>query len=323
MHLGAFKLNVFMGFHEMRDFDGQVKRLHDYLGGRGVPDVASELQELYLKPILDPFRTLADPSFLFQTVQEGVRLGDVTDPFLQALSGFLKEVRVYLYAWREESDLVEAIDPVHSLLKSLLNIHLLRAGTDRGLKALLDYLFSQVPAHVPKDLTWWRVPLLWGILCRIGTLVEPEAVPVKSRALMDDLLLGKVLRQSLVSLGLDEGAARFELLLVQTLVSYQDWYELCVEGGLGPVMENLFADADAQTFMGVNEFGGKLWFNKESFERLLYWLFTISAIRSMGVSSGKLRLDEDRLKKSWRYVIETAETAGKAGYAVTEFLSSF
>jgi hypothetical protein len=175
---------------------------------------------------------------------------------------------------------------------------------------------------VAEDLSWWRVPLLWGILCRIGTMVEPEAVPVKSRALMDELLLGKVVRQSLVSLGLEEGAARFELLLVQTLVSYQDWYELSVESGLGEVMENLFADADAQAFMGINEFGGRLWFNKESFERMLYWLFTVSAIRSMGVSSGKLRLDDDRLKESYGYVTDAMEAAGKAGYEVTEFLSS-
>ncbi len=322
VHLGAFKSNVFMDFREMRDFDGQVKRLHDYLGGRGVPDVASELQELYLKPILDPFRTLMNPSFLLQTVQEGVHLGDVTDPFLQALAGFLREVRVYLYAWREESDIVDVMDPAHSMIKSLLNIRLLRARTGRGLKAPLDYLFSRVPANVPQDLSWWRVPLLWGILCRIGTLVEPEAVPVKSRALMDELLLGKVIRQSLVSLGLDEGAARFELFLVQTLVSYQDWYELSVESGLGEVMENLFADADAQAFLGVNEFGSRLWFNKESFERMLHWLFTVSAIRSMGVSAGKLRLNEDRLKESCRYVTEAAEAAGKAGYEVTEFLSS-
>jgi len=322
VHLGAFKSNVFMGFHEMRDFDGQVKRLHDYLGGRGVPDVASELQELYLKPILDPFRTLMDPSFLFQSVQEGVHLGDVTDPFLQVLAGFFREVRVYLYAWREESDLVEIVEAIHSLLKSLLNIRLLRVRAGRGLKAPLDYLFSRVPAGVTQDLSWWRIPLLWGILCRIGTLVEPEAVPVKSRALMDELLLGKVLRQSLVSMGLDEGAARFELHLVQALISHQDWYELSVEKGLGAVMENLFADADAQAFMGVNEFGGKLWFNKESFEQLLYWLFTTSAIRSMEVSSGKLKLDEDRLKASRQYVTEAAEAAGKAGYSVAEFLSS-
>jgi glycosidase len=322
VHLGAFKSNVFMNFRELRDHDGQVKRLYEYLGGRGVPDVASELQELYLKKILDPFRTLAGRSFLIQTVREGVSRGDVSDAFLQALAGFMREVRVYLYAWRDEADTVQVVGAVHSLVKSLLNVPSLKTKAPKRLKPCIDYLFSRIPESVTEDLRWWRVPLLWGIVSMTGALVEQQAVAVKSRVLMDDLLLGKVVRESLTALGLDEGAARHELMLIQTLISSRDWYDRADREGLGRVMEDLFADTDAQAFMGVNEFEGRLWFNKESFEDLLYWLFAISVIRSAAVTSGKMRLDGERVLKSFGYVTSAAASAEKAGYEVRAFLST-
>jgi hypothetical protein len=93
VHLDAFKVNVFMNFRELKDLDGQVKRLHDQLGGRGVPDVLTELQELYLGRVLVPFRAVLEKSFLVQAVREGAATGEVNDFFREAVSGFLPKPR--------------------------------------------------------------------------------------------------------------------------------------------------------------------------------------------------------------------------------------
>ena len=321
IHLGAFKSNVFMNFHELEDRDGQVKRLHEYLNGRGVPDVLSELQELYLKKILDPFRIVVNKSFLKQTISEARKEGDISDAVLLALSGFLKEAWEYLYSWREGADAADVTDAAYSLLKSVCSIEKLRTKRKKDTPAWDTYLFSRVPENVPEDLSWWRVPVLWSIVCRVGSLVSRESVPVKSRALMDELLLSKAVRETLLSLGLNDGEARFELLLIQVLTAYQDWNEDAGrEGGLPAVVDTMLGDTDVRLFLGVNEFGGKVWFNKESFETLLYWLFAITVIRSVAVIDGKVRVTTKTVVESFTYVNTLLKASEKANYDLGEFL---
>jgi glycosidase len=320
--LGAFKSNVFMGFREVRDVDGEVRRLFEDLSGRGVPDVMSELRELSLRQILGPFRSVLGRSFLSGVVKKGMAAGTVPEPLLEGLAAFFRQVREHLAPESDEAVIVDTAEAVHSILASAFGIRRLESGARSALRPALGYLLEQVPPALPEDLSWWRILLMWSMTARTGALVHEENIPGTSRAMMDELLLAKALRESLVSLGLDEAGARYELLLVQTLVTWQEFYERCDEGGLAQAMEELFDDPDAQALMQVNEFGGRLWFNKECFEQLMHWIFTVTAIRSTAVTRKGVRVDEHRVLKGFRDATAAVEAAGDAGYEVGEFLSS-
>jgi glycosidase len=320
VNLGAFKSNVFMNFHELRDTDGQVKRLFEYLGGRGVPDVISELQELYLKEILDPFRHTISPDMLYKTVHAGRGTGQVTDAFLNSLSTFLKETREYLYSWLEEMDVNTIIESVNSLLHTLFNIDQLKSKRSRYMASAVDYVFGQFPEAVTEDLAWWRIPALWAVVARIGAMVEPQSMPVKSRALMDELLLSKAMKETLRSLSLNDGTASRELNLIKVLVSSQGWGDAAAREGLPLFVENLFADPDVKEFIGINEFGGHVWFNKESFENLLYWLFTISVVESVAFPMGKMRVSTRTVLDNYGHVITMLRAAEDSHYDAEEFI---
>ncbi|MFY9399364.1 MAG: hypothetical protein WAR22_13475, partial [Desulfomonilia bacterium] len=322
VNLGAYKSNVFMGFAEVRDVDGEVRRLYEELGGRGVPDVMSELREFSLRQILDPFRSVLDRSLLSRVVKKGLDAGTVAEPFLEGLASFFLQVREHLAPESDEAMIADTAEAVHSLLASTFGILRLEPGSRRALEPALRYLLERVLPVMTEDLSWWRVLLMWSMTARTGALLHDEGVPGTSRALMDELLLGKALKESLVSLGLDEAGARFELLLVQILVSWQEIYERIEEEGLACVMEDLFADPDAQAFMQVNEFGGRLWFNRECFEHLMHWLYTVTAIRSTAVTRKKIRVDEHRILKAFHDTAAALEAAVAAGYEVRVFLSS-
>jgi len=319
--LGAFKSNVFMNFRELRDEDGQVRQLFDYLNGRGVPDVLSELQELYLREILDPFRALIERNMLLRTVRAGRNTGQVTDAFLNILSTFIKEAREYLYAWIEETDATDVIQEVFSLFHTLFNLDQLTSKRSRYLASAVDYLFTRIPAGITEDLFWWRVPVFWCITARIGALVERESIPVKSRALMDELLLGKAMKESLMSLGLDEGGAQYEMSLIKLLVTHQGWSDEASRRGLAPIFEDIMADPDVRAFLGINEFEGRLWFNKESFEIMVYWLFVITVIESVAFPLGKMRVSTRVILDSYRHVNTLLRAAEDAHYDVGEFIS--
>ncbi len=70
IELGAFKYHVFLDFkvvHE--DADGRYGHLMGYLAGRGVPSIEEALAEIFLQPVLDPFRRLINAETLAELVE--------------------------------------------------------------------------------------------------------------------------------------------------------------------------------------------------------------------------------------------------------------
>src|SRR6185503_5763980 len=61
VELGAYKCHVFIDIREVQDNAWrQYADLAAYLGGRGVPSVDEALKELFLQPILQPFKELVN-----------------------------------------------------------------------------------------------------------------------------------------------------------------------------------------------------------------------------------------------------------------------
>ena len=44
-------------------------------------------------------------------------------------------------------------------------------------------------------------------------------------------------------------------------------------------MQSMLSDSDVRTYIGLNEFQGRWWYNKESMETLMYWLFAVSTVQ--------------------------------------------
>ncbi len=137
---------------------------------------------------------------------------------------------------------------------------------------------------------------------------------------MDELLLSKAMREALVSVGLNQGEAGYELLLIRVLTSHQDWN--AGEDEAGPVMATMLEDLDVRSYIGVNEFGGRSWFNRESFERLLYWLFTVSVIRSVKDHPGSMTASAREISRAYGLVTGLLRSSEASGYDLEEFLSA-
>ncbi len=62
VQLGAYGRAVLLGWYEITDSDGRYARLEQMLGGRGVEDIKTAVQELYLEKILTPWNDLINSS---------------------------------------------------------------------------------------------------------------------------------------------------------------------------------------------------------------------------------------------------------------------
>src|SRR4029079_13853284 len=96
-----------------------------------------------------------------------------------------------------------------------------------------------------------------------------------SQSLIDEWMLGRVIASALQDYGLSEQDANLAALRVTRLTGQQHWYETYESGETRALVESMLQDGVIRQFLQVNRAQGVLWFNKEAFERLLWWmLFT-------------------------------------------------
>ena len=103
---------------------------------------------------------------------------------------------------------------------------------------------------------------------------------VVSRSWIDEWLLGKLVATTCQDAGLDEHSAGRAVEAIKIMVSHQHWYSTPYsknERAL-KILENWLKDSDIQSYLGVNRYQGVLWFNKESFEQLLWWMYIVAVI---------------------------------------------
>src|SRR5262249_27984143 len=69
---------------------------------------------------------------------------------------------------------------------------------------------------------------------------------------------------------------------VKWATTNQRWFATEVVDGLraGPALRILLRDQEVQQFLQVNRYQNILWFNKEAFARLLWWLELLAAVEA-------------------------------------------
>jgi hypothetical protein len=265
--LEAYKCHVFLNFRQVQDNEwGQYRTLCNYLNGRGVPSLDEAMREIFLQPVHTAFRELVNPGYFHwvmdhrsSPVEALLTKAPVAESLLaKSLQKVLDECAVKTSRLLGEikritdgSGNVDAItgDIVHLLENALSDVPL-PAGSPAPLFA---YLFT----------------------AQLGRIINEADAAEISRSWIDEWLLGKFIVQTLRELGMEEPAAWRIVTLVKILVQHGAALHLA------PAAFNLqilLADLDAQAYIGVNRYQGILWFNKESFEELIQWLYTIGML---------------------------------------------
>jgi hypothetical protein len=267
VHLRAFQYQVFMEFRQVFDDSGDFARLAASLEGRGVPDILEALIEMRLKPVQDAFRDMFDDHSLKlmralgwgKPIPEGVHKKDVVslveryERFLVSVSGYLGGARVS-----------------HSAVPKL------RADLKQDLERLLEG--ESLPSAPGRPHPAFL--LVWFLTAGLGRLVSKDDVPAAGAALIDTLRLGPM-NASRAGEGAEDGASALTAGLLRLLIRFQLTCVPDSEADLLRGVREMLDDPGVQAHLGVNSHEGVMYYNKESFETLLGWLFfTGSLIRA-------------------------------------------
>jgi len=96
-------------------------------------------------------------------------------------------------------------------------------------------------------------------------------------------MLDRIIKKSISELVLNTAETERSLGLVKILITKQIWFENILTGNLSlyQALEYLLEDGQVRKFIQLNRYKEILWFNKESFEELLWWMYVIMVIRTL------------------------------------------
>jgi glycosidase len=324
LELGPYQYYAFLDFNEIYDEDGTWEGLCLQLEGRPSERLDEKWKKLRYSALLEALRRTIFPPLLRRLA-----------PLMQkpaaawkedaAGAAFLRQSTVFFAAVRHEANLpVDADALSEALLQDLQQLRQLvalkgrRNSEKEALAALREVLPGEGAAQAPRGGQFYRILLPWLCLHRIAVLATKQ--PGESPAWLDDFLIIGTLREVLSSeseppCNLPDHEAAGEALLVRILLAQA--HPLCDLSKQGFML--LLEDADVQTYLGCNWFGGVQWFNRERLETLLYWLFHS---RALCVASNTPRLGQqvlDILIAMHQDVRRWREQAAEAGYRMDHF----
>ncbi len=325
IELAAYQYHVFLDFQQVQDDEwGRYSHLCSYLNGRGVPNIEEALREIFLQPVHIPFRELVNAGqmrWLMDHRLEGATPA-VMDEVTAKVARLLAGVQAITASSAAATDIVNKIQ---NEVGALLTLQ--RSASGKGGRRLkpLDYLIHGPTSQASLgsgDAQVWGALLAWVFTHRLGELVNPQQAQQISRAWIDELLLDRLIRSGLAELGLDEAAQAKAASLVRLMISHQTWFEDAGDKDrLAAILERWLQDGDVQRFLQINRYQGVLWFNKEAFEELLWYLYAANLLLSAGDAGGAVSLAR-LAQPRYRLIRGLLAAEKESAYQVQKLLSA-
>jgi len=282
--MNAYECHVFMDFREVADHpDGQYTQLNRYLNGRGVPSIAEAMRELMLAPILNPMRAVVNQESL-----RGLHQARLIDAHSKLDADLLKihneKYRHLLESIRDFTNANADISPIlreeRRGLEAILQLPVFEEHFPFPGSAKYEESLSFIKAGLRTDPWTWFVLILWNDVRLMGRVITSDMRFANiSRSWMDEWGINRMIRSEFASYGFDQGRSSRAETILKLLVSQQNWVLSSSELTALGLIETWFSEEEIRTFVNVNRYRGKLWFNKEAFEEMMWWMMTIALIR--------------------------------------------
>lgn len=328
--LGAYKYHVFLDFREVQDNVWRhYSNLAAFLNGRGVPDIEQALKETFLQPILMPFKDIVNADrikdFIDSQIVEPKRQIDpeVKEIQVKKLTALLAEIKHFTNRDVDETAIVEELlDEMEIILKRPVIYSKYLPEKSSGSKKIAAFMTQKgSPDEMSQSCTlfgWWTVHAL-------GKMGVDADFELQSRSWIDEWLFGKILASAYQDFGMEKNNALDSISLIKLLTTHQHWFRGDGSDEIEKaeqVLENLLQDSEVQQYIRVNRYEGVLWFNKEAFDELIWWLMCIAVVKH-----GKGILDAnpeiiDKLIDTFDIIQQIIKIKEASGYQFDKLLKS-
>ena len=279
--LAAYSHHVYMDFREVQG--SEFEKLNAYLNGRGVSDLEAVKRDLVLSPILDQLGKAINPDNL----KALINLGKDSHASVQ-FHRLLKNNLVFLGAASEKIYSVYHVN--ESLFQPGMNsaetciihiVNLQKYDELLGLKGskLVPEFIKSMKAQLAEDPRREYVLLIWGILSNlVGPAFQEECVKT-SRSVLEEEAVSRLITETLKGVGYGDYEAYKACQAIKWMTTNTNWFEDLPSVKASQLLDTWMADPQFKEYIEVNEYNGFLWFNKEKFESMLWYMRTATIIR--------------------------------------------
>lgn len=327
LHLRGYQVKVLLDFKEIYDFDGQYKRLYEYLGGRGVESLDKALIELNLTPFHNSVINLFSTSTI-ESIQKIITTNDkiFDNKILNQIKVVTNNLNALLFLNFESEGISDKLERRIGHLRSLSLFAQKLFSAKRKEKWFANFEhFSPFPAKSQND----QDASFLIIYMFLETLLTPKLKATKASVIFQDLMLWKPLFEIFGYVGLRSNSdvyynllmilCELEALSTKVVFSAKTKSRKSVTPTKEDYIVNLFNNELTKNFLQVNEYDGNIFFNKERFEILIKWLIIKSTIHTLEVESGKKA--KDAFKALSEFYSGIIEISTVSSYKVKEFIN--
>ncbi|HEX7393670.1 MAG TPA: alpha-amylase family glycosyl hydrolase [Anaerolineaceae bacterium] len=281
LELSAYKYYAFLDFHQVKDdaWDS-YRHLCNYLGGGGVPNIQEALKELFLVPVLTPFRQIANPGYFSYLLssklsKETPKLpAGLLDEAVKKMSNLVDGI---IFLTGNQPDKPAFLAETRRYIEVLLDLQILgeRFPLPGGktYQAMLNFL-----AQGLENKARWLALAGWSFVHHLGKLMVGEDFEFQSLTWLDEWQFNKVLAKTYQSMGQDWPSSNWLISTIRMLVDQQSWYARLGHLPLKEVVTHWLGDEEVVRFLAINRHKDVLWYNKESFEQFVWWMVTLAIL---------------------------------------------
>jgi hypothetical protein len=305
------------------------------------------MKEIFLQPIHQAYRELVNPGYFRWVISNRLNAKIALDNRLSLPDNIIallneaqdKSVRLLEEVQRitlGEGDVLSIADSIKQNL--LASLYLPSFSERFSLPHSRKYLQAMKYLHAGnlKTSPWrngdaytWGVILGWLVTSSLGKMISDTGYEEISRSWIDEWMLNKILVNTLNNLGLDERSNWRAITLIKLLTSQHTWWTIInknpVKGDKKAayhILNRILSDNDAQIYLGVNRYQDVLWFNKESFEDLLWWLYILAIVEisSQGLQTDQNNEIEKKILECYNEISSLIKNAEASGYKLEKLL---
>jgi hypothetical protein len=357
MHLSldAYKCHVFLDWRDLHD-DGSRPwgALCDMLNGRGVSSLDDALKALELKPVHDALRALLDPALIRSYAEDAAKLTrpglepktatnserpvtskPAASPEAQAvmtlrhLVGVLfAEIRRFsatpdgeatgIVAARDWTGTAEAaIDRFHQHLLAARHLPNVTAELSPRTQGEIAAVLPVAKTTPDLSLPAWGTVVAWCALEALASVQSGKEPNPAATSDFDGLRLREPLADSFMTLGMG-GEDRWRAAArIRASFAHAAWNPSLKPTAPAPAL-TWEHDPEIGWLIGSHDYEGVRYFNKEAFERLVWW----SALPALLELLSAPKLDAEALAELQGRVQRRLDIAENSGYKVEGLLDA-
>ncbi len=359
-HLNGYEYVVLLDFHEVYDTDGIYEKLNHYLHGRGVHSVEEVKQELTLAPLHQALSLLFEPGIFEEIKSEFFNLKEKDKPgdqFQIRVNNTIEEINKLAEIPLDKNSVKKQIEKEFSSLKQFNGVLQKKNESKRKVswfeesKNNIAYFRENRSSENYKNII-----TAYLILKNLQSISRSE----NGESFFNKLLLDKVIPLKLKEFSPGDSDPYKDYFLIKVLSdkniseNLEKQVKFIKPGNAKDkpgknlfsdearsFILNVFAENEFREYIGINEYQGTTYFNKEMFEEAIDCIYTLynvtsslkykpaksktakTTVQKKTNNSGSEKFILDELKNSNKFFSYMKAVAGEKGYKLEEVKKEF